>query len=108
MSVIYTERYLFTDIPRDNPRSDGWTLDCGGKQDFDPSIVRLSSRVYPDGMHISSVIVGGDTYVIEGEIMKAGSVAEAQTAVEKWSAEQADKIIAAVKAAYAKEEPNVE
>lgn len=107
MSVLYMDRYFFV-TPPDDTRKDGWTPDCNGKWDFDPSIVRLSSRVYPDGMHISSVIVGGDTYVIEGEIMRAGSVAEAQATVEKWSAEQADKIIAAVKAAYAEEKPNVE
>lgn len=101
MTVIYTDRYLFTDIPHGLERQDGWTPDCGGKWDFDPTVVRISSRVYPGGAWTASVVVGGDDYVAETGFRRAESLVAAQAAVEAWAGEQADKIIAAVKAAYA-------
>lgn len=94
---VYETKFLF-DV-QDETQADGWTSDCGGEQDFNPTIIRLSSCVYPDGDWIASVYVGGDTQLCDTGIMKAGNVRDAKRAVEDWSNEKADAIIAAVKAA---------
>ena len=45
----------------------GWTQD-GSKIDYDPIVVRISSRVYSDGDFAFTVTAGGDeTIVGEGE-----------------------------------------
>lgn len=63
----------------------GWTPDCNGKGDFDPGLLRLSCRVYPDGDYICSVILGEDAEIETTGIQRAASKTEAKAAVEQWA-----------------------
>lgn len=98
MTYVYTKTMLFTGYEEDEGL--GWTTDCGGKKDYDPVIVRISSRVWRDGTYTQSVIVGGDTYVHNTGILEATSASEARAIVEREAAAHAKRIICAVKAAY--------
>ena len=108
MPYIYHTNMTF-DLPADHPTPEGrewrtvnfWTKDCGGKQDYDPDVIRLSCRVYPDGDYCHTVYCGGDP-IEELEILSANSVQEAKDAVEKWCEETAERIAKAVRAEFGK------
>lgn len=98
--LIYRENFtLQTDIiGYDLEASNGWTPDCGGKQDYDPNVISGSSRVYPDGDYICSIHCGDDELIATG-IMCAGSVEAAKKACETWMDEKAKIIRTAVETA---------
>lgn len=98
--LIYRENMtLDTEIiGYDLEAAGGWTPDCNGKLDFDPSIIRGSSRVYRDGDYICSIVCGEDEIISTG-IIRAPSVEAAKRAVEDWMNEKAKIIRAAVERA---------
>lgn len=98
MAYVYTEKMLFLDS--EEGESEGWTTDCGGKKDFDPVIVHISSRVYRDGTYIQTVIVGGDETISDTGILHANNATEARLIVEQEAEKHADRIITAVRDAY--------
>lgn len=92
----------------------GWTLDCSSKKDFDPIIVRISSRTYADGSYGCSVYLGED-YQLENNAdyrhhndTKVRTQDEACAIVESWSKDQARKIHNAIKALYSNERKAVD
>lgn len=97
------ERYDFTDNPHwaqegGEHYDGGWTPDCGQKEDFDPGLMRLSSRVWGDGSWCCSVYFGADTQIESTPIMQAENKTHAKAAVEQWCAEAFErwsKVIAA-------------
>lgn len=99
-TMIYRENMtLDTDIIGfDLEAAGGWTPDCNGKLDFDPSIIRGSARVYNDGDYICSIVCG-DTDIVSTGIVEAGSVDAAKRAVEEWMTERAKFIRSAVEQA---------
>jgi len=98
--MIYREFMTFdTDIrDLDLEASNGWTPDCNGKLDYDPSIIRGSSRVWRDGDYMCTIYCG-DTALARTEILKGGTVDEAKAKVEQWMDTKARIIHAAVVAA---------
>lgn len=111
MPYVYWENMTFDlpsylDIPKGSEwtTADFWTLDCGGKKDYDPNVIQLSCRVYPDGDYSHRIYCWGDE-IGENGILHAESVADAKAAVEKWCEETAERIAKAVKAEF-KETPN--
>jgi hypothetical protein len=84
------ERYDWTGIPHwaaygGEHYDNGWVPDCGGKIDFDPGLLRLSSRVYPDGSWIASVYFGADIRIEDTGVQHAPTKEAAKRAVEAWS-----------------------
>jgi hypothetical protein len=98
MAIVYSGLLTF-DLPDWDERGDGWTPDCQGKWDFDPTLVSFSSRAYPNGAYIFSVYIGEDQIHTSG-VMQADSLAAAQADVERLTNEHAEKIAAAVRAIY--------
>lgn len=85
-------------IDYDLEAADGWTPDCNGKWDYDPTVIGVSSRVWNDGTWSCEIYCGKDM-LFETKINSAGSVEEAKAAVEKWCADRAAAIRLAVTSA---------
>ena len=96
-----------------------WTLDCQGKQDFDASVVRLSTRYWPRGGGFSIFdgrqwhenesrpeikpsakcsIMWRDDVLLEKEF-EADTEAEVKAQVEAWARSVLEHLRAAVEAA---------
>ena len=78
----------------------GWVKDCMGKTDFDPILLHLSCRVYPDGDYICCAYLGSDTKLDDTGILKAQSKNDAKKAVEEWCRKTAERYASAVLIAY--------
>lgn len=107
-----------------------WTNDCQGKKDYDGSIISFSSRYYPgresgEGFDVfdsatrqwtkhpygerpsavSSIGLidsDGDYISLVEEKFEGDSQAEVQAAVEKWVAENSERVVNAVRAEFDK------
>jgi hypothetical protein len=96
MTFLYAHPFTF-DVRWEDRELGGWTFDCGQKRDYDPTLIRFSCRVYPDGDYCCSLMLG-EKYLRRTEILRATGVGRAKAAVELWCAERAEEVIAALAA----------
>jgi hypothetical protein len=72
-----------------------WTSDCGGKQDFDFSVLSVSTRYWADFTARPSIFLG-DKIIVElpkGEYIKGETEIECKNNVEIWVKEKLTEII---------------
>lgn len=97
-----------------------WTPDCQGKQDYDGSLVRVSTRYWPRGGGFSvlkdgvfatnadqsirpsahSTIYLGETTKLTEREFEGDTEADVKQQVEKWVSAECDRIVAAMLSAY--------
>ena len=99
--LIYRDNFTLQTsiIGYDLEASNGWTPDCGNKQDYDSDVKSGNCRVYPDGDYMCSINCGSDE-LLSTKILSAGSVEDAKKACEVWMDEKAKIIRAAVVDAF--------
>lgn len=79
-----------------------WTLDCQGKQDYDASIIRLSTRYWPVG-HANWIVASATStlYIQDFELIskdfEGTTESEVKVQVEKWAQEKFDEIVKLIK-----------
>ena len=86
-------------IGYDLEKENGWTPDCMGKQDYDPSVARFSCRVWRDGTWTANLLIGIHEIKTTG-IMSADGADAAKQAVEAWVSTESKRIAKTLRALY--------
>lgn len=72
-----------------------WSMDCGGKQDFDFGVLKVSTRYWPDFTAKPAILLGNKEiyFLPANEYIRGDSEVECKYLTEMWIKEKLTEVI---------------